>query len=352
MKVIEGRTERRHCGPGSEPISTRLGRVQTEVARRPFESYERDGGSARLSDSRFAVIIPAYNAEATLGLALRSVSVQTRPDFEVVVVSDGSTDGTADIAMAFSSDPRFRLVCCAHRGVAAARNAGIEESSAELVVFLDADDLLLPTYLEEMGTLASSHAESALFFTDAWIFDDETRRVARRTAMQANRPPRDQALMAERLFDELVGRNFVFVAATVRRSALDVAGGFDVTLSAAADWEMWLRLAASGFGSARSAQPLALYRRRSGQMSSDRARMTAEITAVFDVILRTYELSSAMRARAEARHGRAEEEVMALGETGHVRRRRRFDRLRRIAGRWRHWKTRVPKIISDALREG
>jgi len=96
-----------------------------------------------------AVLIPAFNAEATLGEALASVERQTERDWECLIVDDGSTDGTAGIAHTVAArDPRFRLVPRKHAGIVAALNAGLAECRAELVARMDADDLMSRRRLE------------------------------------------------------------------------------------------------------------------------------------------------------------------------------------------------------------
>src|SRR5262245_57856494 len=93
-----------------------------------------------------SVVVPAFNAGATLDQTLRSVRAQTYTHLEVIVVDDGSKDATAEIALAHAkSDARIRLVRQANGGVASARNAGIREARAALVAPIDADDLWAPT---------------------------------------------------------------------------------------------------------------------------------------------------------------------------------------------------------------
>ena len=89
------------------------------------------------------MLIPAYNAEATLAAALRSVERQTERDWECLVVDDGSQDGTAAVASALAgSDSRFRVFRLSHGGIVSALNAGAELCRGELVARLDADDLM------------------------------------------------------------------------------------------------------------------------------------------------------------------------------------------------------------------
>ena len=94
-----------------------------------------------------SVVMPLYNKEAVVGRALASIKAQTFRDFEVIVVDDGSTDGSAAVVDE-TDDPRIRLVRQDNAGPAAARNRGLEEARSDLVAFLDGDDEWLPTFLE------------------------------------------------------------------------------------------------------------------------------------------------------------------------------------------------------------
>jgi hypothetical protein len=213
-------------------------------------------------------------------------------------------------------------------------------------VFLDADDLFLPEYLEEMRTLSRAHPGSGLFFTDAWVFDDERRWVARRTAMESLDPPR-HPMAADDLFDGLLERNFVFVAATVRREPLLRAGPFSTALGAE-DWEMWLRLAALGTAAVPTSRPLALYRRSRGQVSADPRRMLNAVHEALEIVERNYELSPARRARVAERRREIDGLRMAAGDERPADR-RRLASVRRLAGRWRHWRVRPPRAIREAF---
>ena len=96
-----------------------------------------------------SIVVPAYNAAATLSDTLLSLTSQTYRDIEIVVVDDGSTDSTASVARSFAArDNRIRLVRQANRGLAGARNSGVAAASGEVVGFCDADDLWLPEKMD------------------------------------------------------------------------------------------------------------------------------------------------------------------------------------------------------------
>ena len=105
--------------------------------------------------TRVSFIIPAFNAEAHLAETLRSVEAQTYGDWEVVVADDGSTDGTVEIARGFGAKVKV-VRSLVNGGPGAARNLAISSSSGELLAFLDADDYVLPEYLEHLVDLFDS----------------------------------------------------------------------------------------------------------------------------------------------------------------------------------------------------
>src|SRR5579862_8348566 len=113
-------------------------------------SQEREETREQLSP-RISVIIPAYNAEQTIGESLESLLAQTCPHWEAIVVDDGSTDSTGEIARQFAArDSRIRMIQQANGGESAARNTGISRATYEWLLFLDADDWIAPRYIERM----------------------------------------------------------------------------------------------------------------------------------------------------------------------------------------------------------
>ncbi len=119
-----------------------------------------------------SVVIPLYNKAGQIGETLRSVLNQSFGHFEVVIVDDGSTDGSAAMAEGVE-DPRIRLIRQSNQGVAAARNRGIEESRCELIAFLDADDLWQPDYLQTQYELSLKYPQCSVFACNYEFADSE-----------------------------------------------------------------------------------------------------------------------------------------------------------------------------------
>lgn len=116
-----------------------------------------------MGDIFFSVVIPLYNKAHTIVNTLSTVLGQTYRNFEVVIVDDGSTDGSADVVREKFDDERIRIVHQANAGVSAARNRGIAEARGEFVSFLDGDDEWMPTYLERINEAIEMFPETDMF---------------------------------------------------------------------------------------------------------------------------------------------------------------------------------------------
>jgi glycosyltransferase involved in cell wall biosynthesis len=110
-----------------------------------------------------SVLIPAYNAEKTIGMTLKSVLSQTKPADEIIVLNDGSTDGT--LALLNTYKPRVTVVTQDNRGVASARNALYRQAKGDLLAFLDHDDIWHPKYLETQLDMFHTYPDAVGFFT-------------------------------------------------------------------------------------------------------------------------------------------------------------------------------------------
>ena len=120
------------------------------------------------SSPAVSIIIPVYNAQKYLEETLQSVLAQTFQDFEIILIDDGSTDGTPEIIEKYSD----RTICLKndHRGPASSRNLGLEAARGSLIAFLDADDLWLPTKLEKQVAIMLAQPQFGLITCDASMF--------------------------------------------------------------------------------------------------------------------------------------------------------------------------------------
>ena len=127
-----------------------------------------------MSNTTFAVVITCYNYRAFVVEAIDGALAQTRPPAQLIVVDDGSSDGSANLLRArYGSDPRVTLLCVANGGQLAAFQRGLAEVDADVVCFLDADDRWTGDYLERIGGCFDRHAEFDFIFSDVRLFGDE-----------------------------------------------------------------------------------------------------------------------------------------------------------------------------------
>jgi glycosyltransferase involved in cell wall biosynthesis len=196
-----------------------------------------------------SVVIPTYNCARYLGEAIESVLAQTHRPLEIVIVDDGSTDGTDRLVAAYGD--RLRYIRQANAGASAARNRGIREAGGGWIAFLDADDTWMDRKLERQLALAAAHPEAGLVFTDACWFDEHGVRVpswtARRPRFREGQALPPGGWYVGQPYEALLLQNFVTTSsALVRREALEGAGGFDPTFHISHDHDLWLRLVAGG----------------------------------------------------------------------------------------------------------
>lgn len=170
-----------------------------------------------------AVIIPAYNAEATLESTVTSLLSQSIQDWEAVIVDDGSSDRTFEVASRLAdADPRVAAITQPNAGVSAARNAGIQKTHAPILGFLDADDQWLPPLAERIVATFDSNPGAGVVFCRAEIRDSN----GEPTGIESSFPDRPVDL------ELLVATNPASTCSTMsaRRSTIDATGGFDEDL--------------------------------------------------------------------------------------------------------------------------
>ncbi len=232
---------------------------------------------------RFSVIVPAYNATGTIEATIRSVLAQTATELELIVVDDGSTDGTGDLVAAIAStDERVELIAQPNQGTAGARNTGIARASAAYVSFLDNDDLWMPRYLEAAGEALDQAPAAAFAYCDAWTLVHTASRLRRRTELET-RPGPEPGASWEEVFVTLAARNFVMSSATVRAAALHEVGGFAREITGTDDYDLWFRLMLAGHTAARAGDtPLLLQRDRDDSQSKDDVMMLRGLLLVLE----------------------------------------------------------------------
>ena len=241
-----------------------------------------------------SVIIPAYNQGHYLGKAIRSVLTQTFADFEIIVVDDGSTDNTRQVARSFS-DSRMRYIHQQNAGLSAARNTGIRHATGAFLTYLDSDDLFLPEKLAIL--LAKFNAEPELGFVagQAVLIDENDRRIGE---IFDKRLPEDSAQL-------LLGNPLHVGSVMVRREWQERVGFFDETLRSYEDWDMWLRLAKAGCRMGWVDKPVSLYRFHSNQMTSNGRQMTTATFAVLEKLFSQTDLPSRWAEMRDKAYSRA-----------------------------------------------
>ena len=223
---------------------------------------------------KFSVIIPLYNKAPYIRKALESVLAQTYTDYELIIVDDGSTDGSAEIAEAFLQDPAsrlspltssltsdsvpasrlspfaFRLLKQKNAGVSAARNNGFSVSSAEYLAFLDADDWWEPTYLERMAQLIADYPDAGLYASNYYYHKDGINIIKVDIPTGYFNYPKEYY------------KNFAMpvtsISVVIPRIVYDLVGGFPLGIKLGEDFLLWAKIALQ-YKMAFLNEPLAYY---------------------------------------------------------------------------------------------
>ena len=244
-----------------------------------------------------SVVIPAYNRAATIRVAVESVLRQSRGDFELIVVDDGSSDGTV-AAVEAVADPRLRLVRAPRNGgAAAARNLGVAEARAPWVAFQDSDDEWMPLKLEkQMARLPEGTPHVGVYcglLTLGGLDGDSGGRTEIRYRPEPERTPVEGDILAPLLESNMVSTQTL----VVRRDVFHDLGGFDELLPAMEDWDFALRLARRG-SIAFVDEPLVHQRFSPNSLTRDLARQLRTHDLIVAKNLDLYESRPDLLARA------------------------------------------------------
>jgi glycosyltransferase involved in cell wall biosynthesis len=256
-----------------------------------------------MSDGRplVSAIIPVYNGEAFLRETIESVLSQTYRDIECIVIDDGSTDGTGEIARSFGDSIRY--VRKENGGVSSARNLGIEMASGEFVAFLDADDLWVPEKIEKQMAVFAARPDVGMVYSSV-LFVDEKKKVLRKVENEFGMGEVERILL-------LRTPVFLTMTALVRKDVLDKVGGFDDRLSTSADADMACRIALN-FETVGIDEPLAMYRQHSNQMHLNLAALEHDSTLLFEKTFGDPEVPAEIR-RLRSRAYASLEMTLAVG---------------------------------------
>lgn len=207
-----------------------------------------------------SVVIPLFNKASYIEACVRSALDQDYSPFEIIVVDDGSTDGSGDIVSSMN-DPRIRFVRQENRGVSAARNTGVSASSYELIAFLDADDEWLPGHLNSLAGLAEKYPSAVIWATGFQMKNGNEIKVF---SIPVSDAPYS---MPSYLSALLEGKDLVWTSATmVCKSACLKAGGFLENYNHGEDHALWLSLLLEG-DLAISSKVTAIYHRTQASIS-------------------------------------------------------------------------------------
>ncbi|MDJ0696185.1 glycosyltransferase [Mastigocoleus sp. MO_188.B34] len=219
-----------------------------------------------------SVVIPVYNGEQTIAETIKSVLNQNFKDIEVIVINDGSTDKTVDIVQNIF-DSRLQIFSYDNSGLAATRNRGIKKARGKFISFIDADDLWTLDKLEDQYQVLKANPRAVLAYSWTDYINDSGNFI------KAGRRIKFTGWVYERM---LMG-NFLENGSNplIRRQVFEEVGHFDESLSAAEDWDMWLRICANHeFVCVQ--KPQILYRISANSMSNNLKKQEAESLKVID----------------------------------------------------------------------
>ena len=220
---------------------------------------------------RISAIVPAYNHAQYLNESIGSILAQTQPVDEIILVDDGSTDETRQVAASFGR--RVKYIYQTNRGLSAARNTGVRAASCEWVALLDSDDWWKPHKIRLQREAALRRPTAALVYTaTTTAFPDGSESVGK--------PVPPDALWPMLRVTNLIAPSSIMA----RRDALLDCGGFNEQLTACEDWDMWVRLR-QRHSFANVPEAVTVYRYGESSMSNNVGRMLSNMERILEPTL-------------------------------------------------------------------
>lgn len=219
-----------------------------------------------ISRPRVTVVVPTYNRECFIALAVESVVNQSVQDWELIIVDDGSTDQTTALLDSWLTDPRIHYLYQSNQGQSAARNRGLAAVNSDYIGFLDSDDIWLSDKLEKQLAIFDRCAGVDIVHGDEIVIDEVGRVLSKQ----------NMARYSGFITPQLLSDNCVsMTTALVRRGCFEEMGGFDESDRVAEDYELWLRFS-TRYRFYYEPGYVTLYRSMADQLSTDtRLRLQA-----------------------------------------------------------------------------
>jgi glycosyltransferase involved in cell wall biosynthesis len=186
-----------------------------------------------MTPALISIIVPCYNQGIYLKEAIQSALASTYRPLELIIINDGSTDNSLELAKELEAKhPEVRVLDQANAGVSKARNTGIAAAQGEYILPLDGDDLIAATYIEQAFAILSSHPEVKVVYCQAEKFTETTRKPLKLKPFSLQQLAKD---------------NMIFITALIRKADAVAVGGFSVDMNfGREDWEFWIKFLKNG----------------------------------------------------------------------------------------------------------
>jgi len=214
---------------------------------------------------QFSIIIPCYNQAEWLKICVESLQNQSFENWEAIIVNDGSTDNTGQVADNFAeNDKRIKVIHQENQGLSAARNTGVKNAMGSWLNFHDSDDYLLPGCLDLVNKQILSNKEFELFQVGHELVDEKNNVIHTNFLTQPS---------GNFLVQANIGNPGPPLSFFIHRQTSLNAGEFDISLKSAEDWDYWIRVAKMGIERFVIRKPMVAYRFTSNSMSRNPWRM-------------------------------------------------------------------------------